>query len=135
MLAVLTGGHVAFFLDQPWPVAVSPDAAAGQPAVAGLADIAPTGSSQYPVVAIGYAHANVARIVVHLPHGRQVTVSTFLPGWRGSGLRLWTAQLGTGLFNDKASLPAGLPALTATAYDAAGHVVAQVRLGFSNFAI
>jgi hypothetical protein len=135
VLAVLTGGHVAFFLGMPWPVAVSPDAAAGQPAVAGLADIAPTGSSQYPVVALGYAHADVARIVVHLPHGKQVTVSTFLPGWRGSGLRLWTAQLGTDLFNDKASLPAGLPALSATAYDAAGHVLAQVRLGFSNFAL
>jgi hypothetical protein len=144
VLAVLTGGHVAFFLgDQPWPVAVSPDAAAGQPAVAGLADIAPTGSSRYPVVALGYAHADVARIVVHLPHGKQVTVSTFLPGWRGSGLRLWSAQLGTDLLNDKAGLPAGLPAdlpaglpaLTATAYDSAGHVLAQVRLGFSNFAI
>jgi hypothetical protein len=75
----------------------------------------------------------VARIVVHLPHGKQVTVDTFKPGWPGSGLRLWTASLGTNLFNGQAGLPLGLPTLTATAYDAAGHVVAQVRLGFSNF--
>jgi hypothetical protein len=135
VLAYLAGGHVAFFLGQPWPVAVSPDAAAGLPAIAGMTDIVPTGSSPYPVVALGYAHANVARIVVHLPHGKQVTVDTFQAGWRGSSLRLWTAQLGTGLFNDKAGLPAGLPALTATAYDAAGHVLGQVRLGFSNFPI
>jgi hypothetical protein len=135
VLAYLVGGHVAFWLGEPWPTAVSPDAAAGQPALAGMADIAPTGSRQYPVVALGYAHADVARIVVHLPHGKQVTVRTFLPGWPGSGLRLWKAALGTGLFNDKAGMPLGLPTLTATAYDAAGHVVAQVRLGFSNFPI
>ena len=135
VLAYLIGGHVAFWLGEPWPTAVSPDAAAGQPALAGMTDIAPTGSSQYPVLALGYAHANVARIVVHLPHGKQVTVRTFLPGWPGSGLRLWKAALGTGLFNDKAGMPLGLPTLTATAYDAAGHVVAQVRLGFSNFPI
>jgi len=135
VLAYLTGGHVAFWLGQPWPVAVSPDAAAGQPALAGMTDIAPTGSSQNPVVALGYAHANVARIVVHLPHGKQVTVVTFKPGWPGSGLRLWSAALGTNLFNDHAGLPTGLPKMTATAYDAAGHVLAQVTLGFSNLPI
>lgn len=135
VLAYLIGGHVVFWLDQPGAMAVSPQAAAGQPALAGMADIAPAGSSEYPVIALGYAHANVARIVVHLPHGRQVTVDTFVPGWPGSSLRLWKAALGTSLFNDKAGLPAGLPALTATAYDAAGHVVAQVRLGFSNLPI
>jgi hypothetical protein len=133
VLAYLIGGHVAFWLGEPWPTAVSPDAAASQPAVAGLADISPIGTDHYPVLALGYAHANVARIVVHLPHGKQVTVDTFKPGWPGSGLRLWSATLGTNLFNGQAGLPLGLPTLTATAYDAAGHVVAQVRLGFSNF--
>jgi uncharacterized membrane protein len=135
VLAYLIGGHAAFWLGQPWPVAVSPDTAAGQPAMAGMTDIVPTGSSQYPVLALGYAHANVARIVVHLPHGKQVTVDTFEPGWPGSGLRLWTASLATNLFNGQAGLPAGLPKLTATAYDATGHVLAEVTLGFSNFAI
>jgi hypothetical protein len=132
--AYLTGGRVAFWSRKSTFLAVSPDVAAGKQALAGMADVSIEGtSSQYPVVALGYAHANVARIVVHLPGGKQVTVNTFTPGWPGSSLRLWTAQLGTGLTHDRAGLPTGLPTLTATAYDTAGHVVAQVRLGFTNF--
>jgi hypothetical protein len=128
--AYLTGGHVAFWLRKSSFLAVSPDVAAGKQALAGMADVSIGGTSgQYPVIALGYAHANVARIVVHLPGGKQVTVDTFTPGWPGSGLRLWTAKLGTGLVSGRA----GLPALTATAFDAAGHVVAQVRLGFTTF--
>ena len=36
----------------------------------------------------GYAHANVARVVLRLPDGRQYSAQT-TAGWPGSGLRLW----------------------------------------------
>jgi hypothetical protein len=65
----------------------------------------------------GYAHENVARVVLHLSGGRQFTAQTF-PGWQGSGLRLWAVPVPADLV--------AVPKYVALAYDAAGHVVSQL---------
>ncbi len=46
-------------------------------------------------------------------------------GWPGSSLRLWHARLPL----NPQQAGSGLLAVTATAYDAAGHVLGQVKLG------
>jgi hypothetical protein len=57
---------------------------------------------------------------------RKVSVSTFAAGWPGSGVRLWTAGVPvSGSISDLQK------AVTATAYDAAGHVLGQVQLSQS----
>jgi hypothetical protein len=77
------------------------------------------------LVALGYAHADVARVVLRAGGRQLASAATAAAGWPGSSLRLWHArmpltmqQLGT----DRA-------VITATAYDAAGHVLGQVPLG------
>jgi hypothetical protein len=76
------------------------------------------------VEAFGYAHADVARVILHLADGGEVTTSTFAAGWAGSDLRLWVVPLPPGTWvNGK-----GMPAVTATAEDAAGHVLGQCPL-------
>ena len=109
--------------------AICPVPAGGQPVLDGLVTT-PITSGQTGattgVVALGYAHAGVARVVVRVPDGRLLSVSTFAAGWRGSDLRLWAVKLPKDSFN----VPKGKSmAVTATAYDAAGRVIGTAQLG------
>ena len=71
--------------------------------------------------AFGYAHGDVARIVVNLPGGRQAATST-VAAWPGSGLRLWAVSVPT-------DIDYVTRTFTVTAYDAAGHVIVTATLG------
>jgi len=75
--------------------------------------------------AFGYAHADVSRVVLRLPSGQQVSTSTFAAGWPGSEVRLWAVSIPSDTWQDGQAKPT----ITATGYDAAGHVVGQVQLG------
>jgi hypothetical protein len=126
--AYLVRGRVGFWL-APSGGIVSPVPAAGPPALGGL--ILPFGQrsgENHPEIeeGFGYAHANVTRVVLYLPGGRTVSASTFAAGWSGSDLRLWAVGLPAGGNLDDASVA---EAVTATGYDAAGHVVQRVTLG------
>jgi hypothetical protein len=128
MTAYLVQGRVGFW-SAPSGGIISPVPAAGRPALGGL--ILPFGQrsgENHPEIeeGFGYAHANVTRVVLRLPGGRQVSSSTFTGGWPGSDLRLWAVSLPTGINLDTPSVAA---AVTATGYDAAGHVVQRVTLG------
>jgi hypothetical protein len=121
--AYLVDGHVGFW-SLLWGGMISGVPAAGPPALGGLT--APfgltEGASWTRLQAFGYAHANVARVVLRLPDGRQVSAST-TTGW--PGLRLWTANVP--LRGQAISDPRQV--ITATGYDASGHVVGRVQLG------
>jgi hypothetical protein len=126
--AYLIQGRVAFWSSL-WGGQISPLPAAGQPMLGGLADSflnAPGGWAERE--AFGYAHADVARVVLQVAGGRQVSTSTFAPGWPGSDLRLWAVKLAL----SAVEVSRALPGITATAYDAAGHVLGQVQLGIGN---
>lgn len=139
--AYLVDGHVAFFAPQLFGGMVSPADATAAPAIAGTAQ--PFTTARKPVTtvikgkrvtlyeqsytlvkAFGYAHADVAKVVIGLPSGEQVTTTTFAGGWPGSGLRLWQVSLPPASW----SLQRPSPTLTATAYNAAGQVVGRVKL-------
>jgi hypothetical protein len=110
---------------------IAPQLAAGPPALAGLSlgFWAPGGTAKHPNMAweaFGYAHADVARVVLHLPGRRQASTSTFA-AWPGSGLRLWAVRLPAGV----EYVGRRVPAITATGYNAAGQIVTQVTLGSS----
>lgn len=109
--------------------AICPVPAGGQPVLDGLVTT-PITSGQTGattgVVALGYAHAGVARVVVRVPDGKLLSVSTFAAGWRGSDLRLWAVKLPKDSFN---VAKGSSMAVTATAYDAAGRVMGTVQLG------
>jgi hypothetical protein len=64
----------------------------------------------------GYAHANVTRVVLRLPDGRQYSAQT-TAGWPGSGLRLWhfAVPVKAATFEPRQQVILG--------YDAAGQVV------------
>jgi len=129
--AYLVDGYVGFWQGPGNGGYIAPQLAAGPPALAGLslAFWAPGGTKKHPNQAwdaFGYAHADVARVVLHLPGRRQVSTSTFA-AWPGSGLRLWAVRLPAGV----EYVGHRVPAITATGYDAAGHVVTQVTLGSS----
>jgi len=126
--AYLVQGRVGFW-SAPSGGIISPVPAAGPPALDGL--ILPFGQrsgENHPEIeeGFGYAHANVTRVVLYLPGGRTVSASTFAAGWSGSDLRLWAVGLpADGNLNDASVAEA----VTATGYDAAGHVVQRVTLG------
>lgn len=127
--AYLIDGYVGF-----WPGPgnngyLAPQLAAGPPALAGLSlgFWAPGGTKRHSNSAwesFGYAHADVARVVLRLPNGERISASTFA-AWPGSGLRLWAVRLPAHV----PSIIQGVAVITATGYDAAGNVVAQVTLG------
>lgn len=128
--AYLIDGHVAFF----WPPVnfggkFSPYAASAAPAVDGMAT--PFGAACTPdchgtdIKAFGYAHGDVARVVVRLPGGGQVATDAYPAGWAGSGLRLWQVTLPDSVWPQDGAQPK----LIATAYDAAGHAIGQAQLG------
>ena len=79
-----------------------PVPAEGQPTVGGLVTnpvTSETPGASIGAVALGYAHADVARVVVRVPDGKLLSVSTFAAGWRGSDLRLWAVKLPKDSFN------------------------------------
>lgn len=82
------------------------------------------GGDWQPVEAFGYAHADVARVVLHLPGGRVVSTPTFAAGLAGSGLRLWAVPMPFVIRNERP-----LPSVTATGESATGQVLGQVQLG------
>lgn len=124
--AYLIHGDVAFW-SPIWGGAISQRAAAGPPVLGGL--IQPLGSeggaTSSPMEALGYAHAGVARVVLRAGGTQLATAATAVAGWPGSGLRLWHARVQV---NFQLVARGTLP-VTATAYDAAGHVLGQVKLG------
>ena len=77
------------------------------------------------VVAVIYAHADVARVVLRAGGRQLASAATMAAGWPGSGLRLWRVRVPL----NAQQAASGTPAITATAYDAAGHVLGQARLG------
>ena len=121
--AYLIHGAVGFW-SRIWGGAISQRLAADPPVLGGLTQ--PFGGGDpTPAVALGYAHADVARVVLRAGGRQLASAATAAAGWPGSSLRLWharvpltTQQLGT----DRV-------VVTATAYDAAGHVLGQVKLG------
>jgi hypothetical protein len=128
--AYLLGGHVAFF--GPFGGAFSPAAvygppADGGPAVAGIAQGFGhlTGSDFALLEAFGYANQDVAKVVVQLPDGGQVTAPTLAAGWPASDVRLWQVSLPLSAWK-----AGGVePKLIAVGYNAAGQVVGRSQLG------
>jgi hypothetical protein len=80
---------VAAPLTPPATFGAFPPAGGGLPVVAEL-----TSNDQNKLVkAFGYAHGNVATVVITLPGGGQVTATTFPAGWPGSDVRLWQVSI------------------------------------------
>lgn len=138
--AYLIDGYVGFFLARPlatpeWGSWTAPQLAAGSPALSGLSEPfggvlsgGTPGHGSTVIEAFGYAHANVARVVLRTGSGRQVSTSTFA-AWPGSDLRLWAVALRQGTESQGEQTKLG--AIAATGYDAAGQAVAHVKLGQS----
>ncbi len=70
----------------------------------------------------GYAHANMTRVALRLPDGRQYAAQT-TAAWAGSGLRLWhfAVPIKAATFETRRQVLLG--------YGAAGQVVWQQALG------
>lgn len=124
--AYLIHGEVGFW-SRIWGGAISQRLAAGPPVLGGL--IQPFGvggdGSATPAVALGYAHADVARVVLRAGGRQLASAATAAAGWPGSSLRLWHVRLPLTM----EQLGTHRAVTTATAYDAAGHVLGQVQLG------
>jgi len=135
MTAYLIQGRVGFWSNT-WGGFISPVPAAGGPRVGGLIfafglplalkGTPPKLSQPEPLEGFGYAQADVARIVLHLPGGGQATAVTF-PAWPGSGLRLWAVKLTT----DVTKVDRFVTQTTVTAYGAAGQVLGPDSLGLT----
>lgn len=82
------------------------------------------GGDWQPVEAFGYAHADVAHVVLHLPGGGEVSTPTFSAGLAGSDLRFWAVPMPFVIRNERP-----LPSVTATGESAGGQVLGQVQLG------
>jgi hypothetical protein len=125
--AYLVDGRVGFWSSL-WGGAVAPAPAAGPPALGGITQpfLLQKGGTWTRLQAFGYAHADVARVVLRLPFGgRPVSATTSASGW--PGVRLWTVQLPLSLYLRWTQ--GARVHITATGYDAAGHVVGQATLG------
>jgi hypothetical protein len=120
MTAYLVKGLITFWVSNSWNGGFP---AAGWPAVTGL-----IGSGNYWAgdECFGYVHAGVARVVIRLHGGYQTAVSSFRPGWPGSGVRFFALVLPRSLFPKLPQDPS--PQGTVTAYDAAGHMMATEPL-------
>lgn len=127
LTAYLVDGHVGFYAPTLYPDgAFSPATVSGPPAGGGLPVVAGlTSNDQNKLVkAFGYAHGNVATVVITLPGGGHVTATTFA-AWPGSDVRLWQVSI------PASAWPAGAaePRFPATADNTAGQVVGRFQLG------
>lgn len=124
--AYLIHGEVGFW-SRIWGGAISQRRAAGSPVLGGLTRPfgAGGGGNPSPAVALGYAHADVARVVLRAGGRQLASAATAAAGWPGSSLRLWHARVPLTM----QQLGRDRLVVTATAYDAAGHVLGQVKLG------
>jgi hypothetical protein len=122
MSAYLVKGLITFSVGNTWEGAFP---AKGWPAVTGL-----LGSGSYWAgnECFGYVHAGVARVVIRLTHGFQTSVSAFIPGWPGSGVRFFAAALPQSFFTWGRPNPSAEPQGFVTAYQSAGRVMAQEPL-------
>ena len=120
MTGYLIGGKVAFYNSDNSDMSMSSGPAAGPPAVGLFQSL---GTSKAPEQEFyGYAHENVARVVLRLGDGRQYGAQTFA-AWPRSGLRLWAFAV------PARYLKATVRTAVFTGYDAAGHMVWQQRFG------
>ncbi|HEY6297345.1 MAG TPA: hypothetical protein VIX15_16930, partial [Streptosporangiaceae bacterium] len=134
MTAYLIQGRVGFW--SAWGGFISPLPASGGPRVGGLIlpfglppapqGTRPKASQTQQAEGFGYAQADVARIVLHLPGGGQATAVTF-PAWPGSGLRLWAVRLTA----EARNINLVATQTTLTAYDASGHILGTDSLGLT----
>jgi hypothetical protein len=124
--AFLISGEVGFW-SPTWGGAISQQLAADAPVLGGLTEsfVFEPGSGFTLLEALGYAHAGVARVVLRADGRQLASVTTLAAGWPGSSLRLWHVQLPL----SAQGAAARMSAITAIAYDAAGHVLGQVKLG------
>jgi hypothetical protein len=124
--AYLVHGEVGFWSPL-WSGTISQQTAAGAPVLGGLSEPFVIGADGTftRLEALGYAHADVARVVLRADGRQLASVATTRAGWPGSNLRLWHVRLPL----NPQQAGSGRPAVTATAYDAAGHVLGQVKLG------
>ena len=135
MTAYLIEGHVGFW-SPIWGGFISPALARVGPRVGGLIlpfglptvskGTRPKASQGEQAEGFGYAWADVARIVLHLPGGGQATAVTF-PAWPGSGLRLWAVLLKA----EAREINPLATQTTVTAYNAAGQVLGPDSLGLT----
>jgi hypothetical protein len=131
--AYLINGRVAFwssyittgFADDPArsTESIFPESASGGPTLAGLISlVGDVNASSRTAECMGYAHADVSRVVLRMVDGTEYSGSTFAAGWPGTDVRLWEVRLSEAE-SSKALLG------TATAYDATGHVIAKEPIG------
>jgi hypothetical protein len=122
MSAYMVKGLITFSVSNTWYGAFP---AHGWPAVTGL-----IGSGSYWAgnECFGYVHAGVARVVIRLANGFQTSISTFIPGWPGSGVRFFATGLPSSFFPRSGSNPAAEPQGFVIAYDSAGRVMAREPL-------
>ena len=133
MMAYLIQGRVGFWSNT-WGGFISPVPARGGPRIGGLIfdfglplalkGTPPKLSQPEKLEGFGYAQADVARIVLHLPGGGQASAVTF-PAWPGSGLRLWAVELTT----EVTKVNRFVTQTTVTAYGAAGQILGPDSLG------
>jgi hypothetical protein len=124
--AYLVHGEVGFW-SPTWGGAISQQIAANAPVLGGLTEsfVFEPGSGFTLMEALGYAHADVARVVLRADGRQLASTATVAAGWPGSSLRLWHARVPL----DPQQVPIGKHAITAIAYDKAGHMLGQVQLG------
>jgi hypothetical protein len=124
--AYLVHGEVGFWSPIGGGI-ISQRVAADPPAIGGLT--LPFGNQgggiSSPMVALGYAHGDVARVVLRAGGRQLAAAATAAAGWPGSSLRLWHVRLPLTM----EQLDRDRTLITATAYDAAGHVLGQAQLG------
>jgi hypothetical protein len=107
-------GKVVGFWDSSSSSAIASRPASGSPAVVNMGGgiVNHAKLSEY----YGYAHENVARVVLRLPGGAEYGAQTFA-AWPGSGLRLWAFAVPSQALSVKPRQDVLL------GYDAAGHVI------------
>jgi hypothetical protein len=107
-------GKVVGFWDSSSSSAIASRPASGSPAVVNMGGgiVNHAKLSEY----YGYAHENVARVVLRLPGGAEYGAQT-LAAWPGSGLRLWAFAVPSSALSVKPRQAVLL------GYDAAGHVI------------
>jgi hypothetical protein len=121
MTAYLVGGKVGFWNSDGSDSSISNVPAAGPPAVGLFQGMSPPKAKA--VEFYGYAHRNVARVVLRLAGGRQYGAQTFA-AWPRSGLGLWAFSV------PARYLTTGNRSKDVwTGYDAAGHVAWQKTFG------